>query len=170
MLLGKSELEKLISEHGLVQPYEASLVKSVHVDLRLSENIARYSGPVDLKQSSELENLKINSDEGCELNPGDFIIGTTEEVVHIPQGYWGFIETKGNIARAGLSSHNTDGHIDPGYRGVITLEIKNMNTVPVKIYPGATFVQLFVFEVKGDAPLYEGKYQDSTKPTPYIHD
>jgi dCTP deaminase len=167
MVLGKSELEKLMENSNLITPASSEFIKNVHIDLRLSPDIYRYTSSVDLKQNPAAEYLTISDEHGYELKPGDFIIGSTYERVSIPEGYWGFIETKGNIARAGLSSHNTDGHIDPGYKGVVTLEIKNQNTVPVKIYPHIPFVQLFIFPIEGSAPLYNGKYQNSTLPTIY---
>jgi dCTP deaminase len=45
----------------------------------------------------------------------------------------------------GLIIHSTAGFIDPGFEGTITLEITNINTVPIKLYPGMRIGQ-FAFE------------------------
>lgn len=169
MLLGKEALLQLHKKHTIVTPYTAEFVKSVHIDLRLGSDILVYNAPIDLREPACWEPTKL-IESGYILDTGDFIVGATFEQVYIPEGYWGLVETKGNIARAGLSVHNSDGHIDPGYKGVVTLEIKNNNTVPVTIYPGILIAQLFLFEVKGGAPVYEGRYQNSKAPTPFLPD
>jgi dCTP deaminase len=169
MILGKQEIQKLIDRFNIVIPYTPKLVGGVHIDLRLGSTIIKYIDPVDLHSPPSTKSYSLTQD-GYKLEPGAFVVSSTYEEVYIPPGYWGSIETKGNIARAGLSAHNSDGHIDPGYRGVLTLEIKNQNDVSVTIYPHVPFVQLFLFEVKGDTPLYSGKYQNSKGPTIFIPD
>jgi dCTP deaminase len=169
MIQGYSKISALIRKYGLITPLSEESIQPVHIDLRLGSKIKKYTKPIDLKSDSEAEEIEITV-AGYVLQPGDFILGCTLEEVNIPDGYWGFIETKGNIARAGISSHNTDGHIDPGYKGVITLEIKNQANVPVTIYPGIKFVQLFLFKIDGFSPLYKGKYQNSTSPTIFMPD
>jgi len=85
-------------------------------------------------------------------------LSSTIEKVAIPNGYFGFIETKGNIGRAGIQAHNTDGHIDPGFSGTLTLEIKNNSNRSIIIYPGIAFVQLYIFKLSSESSnLYKGK-------------
>lgn len=52
---------------------------------------------------------------------------------------------KSSLARIGIAIHVTAGFIDPGFCGRITLEIKNMGTLPVRLYPGMKIAQI-VFE------------------------
>ncbi len=56
-------------------------------------------------------------EEGYLFKAGEHILGSTLERVTVPYGYWAMIETRGKIARAGISVHNSDAHIDPGYSG-----------------------------------------------------
>ena len=103
------------------------------------------------------------------LSPGEFILGTTIEEVSISAKFAGRIETKGSIARAGIQVHNSDGHIDPGFRGHITLEITNMQrNTSIKLIPGIYVCQLFVYQLSSptDRP-YKGKYFGQDKPTPF---
>lgn len=164
MIQGYAKIRELLESSQIVEPLIEENIKGVHIDLRLGNRIKRYKNAIDLKSETSAEEIEL-ADSGYVLNPGDFIIGSTLEKIYIPEGYWGFIETKGNIARAGLSSHNSDGHIDPGYKGVITLEIKNQANVAVIIYPRIKFIQLFLFKIEGESPLYDGKYQHSDSPT-----
>ena len=169
MIQGRSVILKLVRERKFVEPVDKNSVGEVSVDLKLGRVLKMYTKRLDLRVGAKAKKREI-SNSGMWLEPGDFVIGCTLEKVSIPAGYWGFLETKGNIARAGISVHNSDGHIDPGYRGVVTLEIKNQNTVPVKIYPEMKIAQLFLFGIKGKAGIYSGKYQDSLEPTIFVPD
>ncbi len=83
----------------------------------------------------------------------------------------GFIETKGNIARAGIQIHNTDGHINLGFSGNITLEIKNNSNNSIIIYPNLAFVQIYFFKATSKSlKPYNGKYQNQKGGTTYIKD
>ena len=98
-------------------------------------------------------------------------MGSTLEKVTIPNGYFGFIETRGNIARAGIQTHNTDGHIAPGFSGNITLEIKNNSNRTIIIYPGLPFIHLYILKMTSKCLRpYSGKYQDQKGATIYKKD
>lgn len=169
MIQGKTRILELVSCYDIVSPLVLENINGVHIDLHLGDTLKTYTSDIDLHHEPQTKEIKID-ENGYVLKPGDFVLASTLETVEIPLGYYGFIETKGNISRAGLSSHNTDGHIDPGYRGKITLEIKNHANVNVKIYPGIKFVQLFLFRVEGEMAMYKGKYQDSVGPTSFHPD
>jgi dCTP deaminase len=73
--------------------------------------------------------------------------------------------------RAGIQAHNTDGHIDPGFRGNITLEIKNNSNHSIIIYPDIAFVQIYFFKsTSKSSNIYKGKYQNQKGATIYIKD
>lgn len=169
MIQGKTRLLELTSCYGIVDPLLPEHINGVHIDLRLGDWLRVYTHDIDLKREAKTKEIRLTP-KGYVLKPDDFVLASTLETVEIPLGYYGFIETKGNISRAGLSSHNTDGHIDPGYRGKVTLEIKNNANVGVKIYPGIRFVQLFIYRVEGEMEMYKGKYQDSSGPTAFRPD
>jgi dCTP deaminase len=44
-----------------------------------------------------------------------------------------------------LIIHSTAGFVDPGFEGTITLEMTNINEVPIKLYPGMKIGQ-YAFE------------------------
>jgi deoxycytidine triphosphate deaminase len=54
-----------------------------------------------------------------------------------------FIPThNSSIGRLGLVVHATAGFVDPGFRGTLTLEITNFNSVPIVLRPGLPIAQL----------------------------
>ncbi len=171
-LLSDCDIKLLLAKGTLkIDPFDTASINPTSVDLRLGSTLVRYPSQtirigvakpkcheIDITGSTYL------------LHPGEFILGTTQEKVCIPNDYQGVIETKGSIARAGIQVHNNDGHIDPGFCGHITLEIKNMNEkdVFIELIPGTPICQLFIGKLSSpcESP-YNGKYLHQVKPTAY---
>jgi deoxycytidine triphosphate deaminase len=62
-----------------------------------------------------------------------------------------FITThNSSLGRLGLIVHATAGFVDPGFRGTLTLEITNFNSVPIVLRPGLPIAQLSFMAL--DAP------------------
>ena len=176
-LLSDGDLLDLIEQKKLgIEPFNPDCIKSTSIDLQLGPTLVRYTSPQTIRLDNpdakpEVEEIDI-TDSVYTLHPGEFILGMTKESVFIPNGYQGFIETKGNIARAGLQAHCGDGHIDPGFFGHITLEISNMhrgNDVSIQIIPGIYICQLFIFRLTSECKsVYKGKYSGYFKPSTYL--
>lgn len=96
---------------------------------------------------------------------GAFLACSSEKVT-IPDGYFGFIQTKGSLARLFVQVQCCDGQIEPGYSGKVTFEICNHAPFPVRLKPGQPVAQLFIFKAstKGVSP-YDGSYQGAKAPT-----
>lgn len=175
MVLSDKDIQNLIDSQKLVispLPKNQDL-ESASIRLHLAPKILKYKECIhDLKAEGTFESEEIIIGEnGYELKPGEFILGSTLEKITIPNGYFGFIETKGNIARAGIQTHNTDGHIDPGFSGNITLEIKNNSNCSIVIYSEIAFVALYIFKMTSKAKHpYRGKYQNQKGATVFRRD
>jgi deoxycytidine triphosphate deaminase len=85
----------------------------------------------------------------------------------------GFIPThNSSLGRLGLLTHSTAGWIDPGFSGHVTLELSNVATLPIKLWPGMKIGQLCLFRCSSPAehpygsPVYGSRYQDQRGPTP----
>ncbi len=85
----------------------------------------------------------------------------------------GFIPThNSSLGRLGLLTHSTAGWIDPGFSGHVTLELSNVATLPIKLWPGMKIGQLCLFRCSSPAehpygsPAYGSRYQDQRGPTP----
>ena len=75
-------------------------------------------------------------DEPFILHPGEFVLGSTYEVVSLPDDVAARVEGKSSLGRLGLLTHATAGFVDPGFSGHVTLELANVATLPIKLYPG----------------------------------
>jgi dCTP deaminase len=174
MILSDRDIRKLLSDGLLtVDPLEDSQIGPTSIDLHLGNLLVTYDAcSIELGKSfPESREIRIDSANGYALKPFEFILGCTLEHIHMPNGYQGFIETKGNIARSGIQVHNGDGHVDPGTNHILTLEITNFNSIPVILYPGVLICQLFIHTLSSDCKHeYCGKYFGQTKPTVYKPD
>ena len=79
------------------------------------------------------------------LHPGEFVLASTYEVVTLPDDVAGRLEGKSSLGRLGLLTHSTAGWIDPGFSGHVTLELSNVATLPIKLWPGMKIGQLCLF-------------------------
>ncbi len=77
-----------------------------------------------------------------------------------------------SLGRLGLIIHSTAGFIDPGFDGHITLELTNIATLPITLYPGMKVgqVSFMMMTSPADNPYGKGargsKYQGQRGPTP----
>lgn len=86
---------------------------------------------------------EINVENGGKfiLHPGVMVLGTTIDYVG-SKNYLIQISGKSSLARIGLIVHNTAGIINPGHFLNITLELCNLNAVPIILRPGMEIAQL----------------------------
>ena len=77
-----------------------------------------------------------------------------------------------SLGRLGLLTHSTAGFIDAGFDGHVTLELSNVATLPIKLWPGMKIGQLCFFRLSSPAQTPYGsaatgsRYQGQRGPTP----
>lgn len=109
--------------------------------------------------------------KGYYMKPGEFLIASTKETVDLPDDIAGRFEGKSSLGRLGLTTHITAGFIDAGFKGQITLEMKNENCVPIKIIPDMKIGQICFFKLDRSAKRPYGSkdlgshYQNQLGPT-----
>lgn len=101
------------------------------------------------------------------VQPGEFVLGVTMEKIRVPDYLVARCEGRSSIGRLGIIIHSTAGFVDPGFEGTITLEITNINRMPVALYPGMRIGQ-FAFEKmtsEAETPYHKkasSKYQNQS--------
>src|SRR3954466_4598661 len=143
MVLADTTIRRLIGEGRIgIDPYDESLLQPSSVDVRVDRYFrvfhnARYPY-IDVKQPQEAvtELVEVQEDEPFILHPGEFVLGSTLEVVSLPDDLAARVEGKSSLGRLGLLPHATAGFVDPGFSGHVTLELANVATLPIKLYPG----------------------------------
>ena len=113
-----------------------------------------------------------DGDEPFILHPGEFVLGSTYEVVTLPDDVAARVEGKSSLGRLGLLTHATAGFVDPGFSGHVTLELANVATLPIKLYPGMKIGQFCFFRLSSPSAhpygseKYGSRYQGQRGPTP----
>lgn len=108
-------------------------------------------------------------DEPFIIQPGEFVLGVTMERIRIADDLVARVEGRSSLGRLGIIIHSTAGFIDAGFEGTITLEITNINRMPVALYPGMRVCQLAFEQMssKADVPYSKkgtSKYQGQDLP------
>lgn len=94
------------------------------------------------------------------LHPGTLALGSTFEYICMPADLEAQVEGRSSWARVGLQIA-TATSVEPGFKGVLTLELSNVGTIPIQLYPGVRIAQLFFREANppaADAYTGQRKY------------
>lgn len=83
------------------------------------------------------------------LHPGALVLVPTLEWISLPSDIIGAVTARSTWAREGLSIA-TATLIEPGYQGIVTLELANLGEIPIALYPGLEIAQIAFATVKGD--------------------
>lgn len=179
MLLSDRDIRaEILAGRVKVEPYNDALVQPSSVDVRLDrwfrvfENHKYAQIDPRLEQPDLTRLLEPEGDEPFVLHPGEFVLGSTLEVVTLPDDIAGRLEGKSSLGRLGLLTHSTAGFIDPGFSGHVTLELSNVATLPILLYPGMKIGQLCLIRLSSPAEFPYGsstvgsRYQGQRGPTP----
>ncbi|HTE74267.1 MAG TPA: dCTP deaminase [Actinomycetes bacterium] len=179
MLLSDRDIRAAIAAGRVtLEPYDATMVQPSSVDVRIDRYFRvfenhRYPHIDPSVEQAELTRLvEPEGDEPFILHPGEFVLGSTYEVVSLPDDVSARLEGKSSLGRLGLLTHSTAGFIDAGFSGHVTLELSNVATLPIKLWPGMKIGQLCFFRLTSpaEAPYGSGaqgsRYQGQRGPTP----
>ncbi len=179
MLLSDRDLRAaLASGRMALSPFDEAMVQPSSIDVRLDRWFRvfanhRYTHIDPAEQQDELTTLvEPTGDEAFVLHPGEFVLGSTLEIVSLPDDLAGRLEGKSSLGRLGLLTHSTAGFIDPGFSGHITLELSNVANLPIMLWPGMKIGQLCLFRLSSPAEhpygseIYGSRYQGQRGPTP----
>ncbi len=89
-----------------------------------------------------MRTITVEGDEPFMVQPGEFVLGVTKEKITVPDDLVVRVEGRSSLGRLGIIVHSTAGFVDPGFSGTITLEISNLNRLPIALYPGMRICQL----------------------------
>jgi dCTP deaminase len=166
-------------EHGRVvlDPYDPQMLQPSSIDVRLDRFFRlfdnhRYAVIDPSTEQPDLTRLvEVDPDEPFVLHPGEFVLGSTFENVTLPDDVAARLEGKSSLGRLGLLTHSTAGFIDPGFSGHVTLELSNVATLPITLWPGMKIGQMCFFRLSSPAlhPYGSGatgsRYQGQRGPT-----
>lgn len=147
MLLSDGEIQTLIEGKQIgIAPFHPECLNPASVDLTLHPTIRVpniLTEHIDVAAVPEgYTDLVTMGESGWRLDPGDFILASTTEVVELPDDLVARVEGKSSIGRLGLAVHVTAGYVDPGFRGQVTLEIANLAPWSILLRPHMRIAQI----------------------------
>lgn len=176
ILSDRSIKEALAAGRIGIDPLADDAVQPSSVDVRLGGQFrvfANHRYPhIDVRvDQPDLTDLVEVADGPFVLHPGEFVLGATLERITLPADLVARLEGKSSLARLGLVIHSTAGFIDAGFDGDVTLELSNVATLPILLYPGMKIAQFafFALDRPAERPYGSGasgsKYQGQSGPT-----
>ena len=167
MVLSDRKIRALIDSYKLVDPVKDSQINPASVNLTLGDTflIPRIKHNCHVALGSNAEYRRFQSTEGgFPIDPGEFVLATTQEHVNIPSNVAAFVQGRSSIGRIGLTTQNA-GFVDPGFHGHITLELVNESPNTIILTPGYPVAQLVFFECYPVEKPYNGKYNGQVEAT-----
>ncbi|WP_059009827.1 dCTP deaminase [Streptomyces specialis] len=178
MLLSDKDIRTEIDAGRVrIDPYDPTMVQPSSIDVRLDrffrvfENHRYPHIDPSVEQPDLTRTIEPPGEEPFILHPGEFVLASTYEVISLPDDIASRLEGKSSLGRLGLLTHSTAGFIDPGFSGHVTLELSNVATLPMKLWPGMKIGQLCLFRLTSPAERPYGssgvgsRYQDQRGPT-----
>jgi len=179
MLLSDRDLLAALASGRLgLDPFDEAMVQPSSVDVRLDRYFRVFANHrythIDpaVAQDDLTELLEPDGEEPFVLHPGEFVLGSTLEVISLSDDLAARLEGKSSLGRLGLLTHSTAGFIDPGFSGHVNLELSNVANLPIKLYPGMKIGQICVLPLSSPSEhpygssVYGSRYQDQRGPTP----
>ncbi len=168
-VLKRVKKEKLIEGLGL---RELKNPEGVGVDLRLGsvhqiiEGGAFIEGDrqqalgnrkgVKTKLIAEFKKGK-RKQEWVVIKPGDYYLVATLEIINTTKDLMPVVYPRTSLFRAGLILLNSK--TDPGYKGTLTMGLKNLSEFDVKLQIGARICNIVFFKIEGKTTTYRGQHQ-----------
>ena len=179
MLLSDRDIRSELASGRIgLEPLDLEMVQPSSIDVRLDRFFRlfdnhKYPFIDPAEDQPDLTHLvEVDAGEPFILHPGEFVLGSTFELVTLPNDVAARLEGKSSLGRLGLLTHSTAGFVDPGFSGHVTLELSNVATLPIKLWPGMKIGQLCLFRLSSPAEhpygssQYGSRYQGQRGPTP----
>lgn len=139
--------------HELIKDPDPSLINPASIDIRIGRH---------LKYEHE-STWDLSTQGPYTLQPKEFVLVSTYEYLMVPDDLAMELKLKSSMARQGFD-HSLAFWFDPGWSGIGTMEVHNMNRLqPLTLTYGTRFAQCIYHKL--DHPVtnaYQGRYQNAT--------
>jgi len=132
---------------------------SAGYDLRLGKTFlvhqAHKTGTLDPLENNEALFKKVEADDVFYLQPHTQVLAETYETFNMPNDVTGQVIGKSSYARLGLLVNCTP--VEPGWKGVLTLELANLSPLPIALHVGQGIAQALFFRSSRPMRTYAEK-------------
>lgn len=171
MVLGIDEVLKRVKKQKLIKGLGVRELKNpegVGIDLRLGAlytiveggafieaDLGKRKG-VKTKLIAQFKKAK-KEQEWVVIKPGEYYLTSTYEALNTPKDLMPLVFPRTSLFRAGLLLLNSK--TDPGYKGQLTMGLKNLSEFEVKLQMGARICNIVFFKIEGSTVAYRGQHQ-----------
>ncbi len=160
-----------------IAPLAEGAIQPSSIDVRLGSRFRVFANhryaviDVKVEQPGMTDLIEVADGDPFVLHPGEFVLGSTHERITLADDVVARLEGKSSLARLGLVIHSTAGFVDAGFDGEVTLELSNVATLPILLYPEMKIAQFafFALDKPAERPYGHGasgsKYQGQSGPT-----
>lgn len=156
-MLSDKDIRRTIDEGLLsISPFDEKQLRPAGISFHLGKEILipKQTRLIDLKKKEDLyyDREEISEDKPFIIQPHQFVLGHTEEILSVSTKLGFIIEGRSTLARLGISVEQSATIVDPGHHErPITLEIYNCGPSPVTLYRGMSVAKGLVFELSSEA-------------------
>jgi dCTP deaminase len=159
-LLTDAEIHKL-AQSGMIDPFCPQQIRekddkrvisyglgSSGYDIRLGQSFMQLSPQerLDPKNIDMDAWVKTETNKPFWLAGNNFILGESVEIFDIPEDVTAIALGKSKLARCGIFVNITP--LEPGWKGILTIEVANLGESPVLIYPLEGIAQLLFYRME----------------------
>ncbi len=173
-VLGIDEVLKRVKKEKLIENLGKRELKNpegVGLDLRLGAVYQIVEGGAFIEmdggklgkrkgvKTKELASFKkgARGQQWVVIKPGDYYLASTLEVINAPKDLMPLVFPRTSLFRAGLLLLNSK--TDPGYKGTLTMGLKNLSEFDVKLQLGSRICNIVFFKIDGETVGYRGQHQ-----------
>lgn len=157
MILGDARILRLVEEKKLLEDFNIDCLGGAGYDLRLNKAYRLFSDShigVDKRKTPKVREIKATV---FKLKPNEYVLAETLEKVNMPDNLMARILPRSSLFRCGCMLATAV--VDPGYRGALTMGLKNVSHQGFTIERNARIAQIVFEEVEGSSRKYAGRYQ-----------
>lgn len=161
VVLSDRDIKKYLEEKKLrIENLSEDCIDPCSVDLRLGNSFRIFRKSeithIDTKEGIRedlMELVEKKDGDSFTIHPGELVLGMTKEYVKIPRDLVATLDGRSSLGRLGIVVHSTANSFDPGFEGHPTLEISNISTVPVVLWPGSRVCRMSFTKLSSPAEV-----------------
>ena len=164
MILSDRDIKKTLASGKISitpKPKLSVVLGSCSVDLRLGNRFRVFDhskfpfiDPKNPRPATDMmKEITVVGDQPFILQPGDFVLATTIESFTLPDDLLARLEGRSSLGRLGIVVHSTASIFEPGWQGVVVMELGNLGRMPVALYPGMRVCALTFEELSSPADV-----------------
>jgi dCTP deaminase len=130
--------------HMEIEPYDPACLQPASYDCHLGRQLLSFpKNWTDIDPQAPPPMRAWTTLDVFRLQPQEIVLYELAERLRLPADMVARVEGKSSLARLGLTVHLTAGYVDPGWDGVLTLELKNEHAAcGILLRPGMKIAQL----------------------------